>query len=40
MDKVAAGWVLDLGCGSGLVAEMVLDRFPAMSLFGLDSSAA
>ena len=40
MDKVAAGWVLDLGCGSGLVAEMVLERFPTVSLFGLDSSAA
>ena len=40
MDKVVEGWVLDLGCGSGLVAEMVLDRFPTVSLFGLDSSAA
>ena len=40
VDKVAAGWILDLGCGSGLVAEMVLERFPTVSLFGLDSSAA
>ncbi len=40
MDEVAAGWVLDLGCGSGLVAEMVLDRFPRVALFGIDSSSA
>ena len=40
MDMVAAGWVLDLGCGSGLVAEMVLNRFPTITLFGLDSSTA
>jgi len=40
MDAVTTGWVLDLGCGSGLVAEMVLDRFPRLTLFGLDSSTA
>ncbi|MEA2669629.1 MAG: hypothetical protein QOJ33_2563 [Chloroflexota bacterium] len=40
MDVVPAGWVLDLGCGSGLVAEMVLDRFQILTLFGLDSSTA
>jgi trans-aconitate methyltransferase len=40
MDVVPAGPVLDLGCGTGLVAEMVLDRFPTLTLFGLDSSTA
>src|SRR3982074_3671906 len=40
MDQVAAGWVLDLGCGSGLVTEMVLDRSAAVWVFGLDSSTA
>jgi trans-aconitate methyltransferase len=40
MDVVPAGRVLDLGCGTGLVAEMVLDRFPTLTLFGLDSSTA
>jgi SAM-dependent methyltransferase len=40
MDAVAAGWVLDLGCGSGLVAEMVLERFAPLRLFGIDSSPA
>jgi tRNA (cmo5U34)-methyltransferase len=30
--------VLDLGCGDGLVAARVLDRFPAAHLTGVDSS--
>jgi SAM-dependent methyltransferase len=37
---VPAGWILDLGCGSGLVAQMVLDRSAAARIFGVDSSAA
>jgi trans-aconitate methyltransferase len=40
MEAVAAGWVLDLGCGTGLVAEMVLERFAPLKLLGLDSSPA
>ena len=32
--------VLDLGVGSGLVAEAVLDRLPAAHLVGIDCSAA
>jgi trans-aconitate methyltransferase len=38
--EVAAGWVLDLGCGSGLVAQMVLDKFSSARIFGIDSSTA
>jgi len=38
--EVAAGVVLDLGCGSGLVAQMVLDEFASARVFGIDSSAA
>jgi trans-aconitate methyltransferase len=34
------GWILDLGCGSGLVAQMVLDRSPRARIFGMDSSGA
>ena len=34
------GWIIDLGCGSGLVAQMVLDQKAAGRVFGLDSSAA
>jgi tRNA (cmo5U34)-methyltransferase len=30
--------VLDLGCGSGLVAEMALERLPGAELWGLDAS--
>ena len=26
LEEVASGWILDLGCGSGLIAQMVLDR--------------
>jgi trans-aconitate methyltransferase len=40
LDQVNDGWVADLGCGSGLVAQMVLDHSPTARVFGLDSSAA
>jgi tRNA (cmo5U34)-methyltransferase len=33
-------WILDLGCGSGLVAQMVLDRSASAQIFGVDSSPA
>lgn len=32
------GWCLDLGCGSGLVAERILDRWPHVTVFGVDGS--
>ncbi len=31
--------VVELCCGEGLLAEVILDRYPACSLFGLDGSA-
>src|SRR5215469_12794055 len=34
----APGWCLDLGCGSGLVAERILDRHPGLGVFGVDGS--
>jgi tRNA (cmo5U34)-methyltransferase len=37
---LAPATVLDVGCGSGVVAEMVLDRLPGASLIGLDGSPA
>jgi trans-aconitate methyltransferase len=40
LDDVEGGWILDLGAGSGLVAQMVLDKKPQARLFGLDSSTA
>jgi len=40
MDQVSDGWILDLGCGSGLVAQMVLDRSARLRVHGLDSSSA
>jgi trans-aconitate methyltransferase len=40
LDDVESGWILDLGTGSGLVAQMVLDQKPGARIFGLDSSAA
>ncbi len=40
LDHVNGGWILDIGCGSGLVAQMVLDRSPNIRVFGLDSSTA
>lgn len=39
-EQVADGWILDLGCGSGLVAQMVLDQKATARVFGLDSSTA
>jgi SAM-dependent methyltransferase len=38
--EVKDGWILDLGSGSGLVAQMVLDRSSNVRVFGIDSSAA
>src|SRR5262249_44678898 len=38
--RVGARVVLDLGIGSGLVAEAVLDALPQASLVGIDSSEA
>lgn len=38
LSLVDAGWILDVGCGSGIVAEQVLRRLPAASVCGLDSS--
>lgn len=40
LDQLQVGEVLDVGCGSGIVAEMVLERLPASSLAGLDASPA
>jgi SAM-dependent methyltransferase len=40
LQQVKAGWILDLGSGSGLVAQMVLDKSANARVFGLDSSAA
>jgi len=40
LEEVKGGWILDLGCGSGLVGQMVLDKSAGASVFGLDSSAA
>jgi trans-aconitate methyltransferase len=40
LSDMAPGWILDLGCGSGLVAQMVLDRLPGARIFGVDSSSA
>jgi trans-aconitate methyltransferase len=39
-DMIGGGTILDLGCGSGLVAQMLLDRLPDSSIFGIDSSPA
>ena len=39
LGQVKGGWILDLGCGSGLVAQMVLDKSASARIFGLDSSA-
>jgi ubiquinone/menaquinone biosynthesis C-methylase UbiE len=39
-EHVKGGWILDLGCGSGLVAQMMLDKSADARVFGLDSSAA
>jgi SAM-dependent methyltransferase len=40
LQEVEDGWILDLGCGSGLIAQMVLDQKATARVFGLDSSAA
>ena len=40
LEQVKGGWILDLGSGSGLVAQMVLDKSAGARIFGLDSSAA
>ena len=40
LEEVKGGWILDLGCGSGLVAQMVLDKSADTRVFGVDSSAA
>ena len=40
LDEVESGWILDLGTGSGLVAQMVLDQKSQARVFGLDSSTA
>jgi SAM-dependent methyltransferase len=40
LEQVEGGWILDLGTGSGLVAQMVLDQKPTARVFGLDSSTA
>jgi trans-aconitate methyltransferase len=40
LEQVEGGWILDLGIGSGLVAQMVLDQKPDARIFGIDSSAA
>ena len=39
LDRVPRGQMLDLGCGSGLVAHMLLERFPDARIFGIDSSS-
>ena len=39
LDRIPRGQILDLGCGSGLVAHMVLERFPDVRIFGIDSSS-
>ena len=40
LQQVKDGWILDLGCGSGLIAQIVLEQKPAARIFGIDSSAA
>ncbi|HKV29755.1 MAG TPA: class I SAM-dependent methyltransferase [Candidatus Dormibacteraeota bacterium] len=40
LGQVKGGWILDLGCGSGLVTQMVLDKSAHARVFGLDSSLA
>ena len=40
LEQVVDGWIIDLGCGSGLVAQMVLDQKATGRVFGLDSSTA
>jgi tRNA (cmo5U34)-methyltransferase len=40
LEQVKDGWILDLGCGSGLVSEMVLKQKATGRVFGFDSAAA
>lgn len=40
LEQINGGWIVDLGCGSGLVAQMVLDQNATARVFGLDSSTA
>jgi SAM-dependent methyltransferase len=40
LEQVTGGWILDLGCGSGLVAQMVLDQKATARVFGFDSGTA
>jgi tRNA (cmo5U34)-methyltransferase len=40
LEQVEGGWILDLGIGSGLVTQMVLDKKATARVFGLDSSTA
>lgn len=40
LELAQPGWILDLGCGPGVVAEAVLDRFPQARVCGVDSSPA
>jgi SAM-dependent methyltransferase len=40
MGKINGGWILDLGSGSGLVAQMLLDQNATARVFGIDSSTA
>lgn len=34
------GWVIDLGCGEGLLSQAILEKAPAIRVFGLDGSPA
>jgi tRNA (cmo5U34)-methyltransferase len=40
LGQVKGGWILDLGCGSGVVAQMMLDKSAGAQIFGVDSSPA
>ena len=38
LDEIAPATLLDLGCGSGIVADLLLERMPDVALVGVDSS--
>jgi trans-aconitate methyltransferase len=40
VDQLSEGWIVDMGCGSGLVAQMLLDRSPTARILGVDSLTA